>query len=109
MDPRIIEAFSEQVHNAWMVQKQAQGFADHPFMPDRGRCGNVSCTLSADMHHDAMRPYAELSEPMKELDRATVRSVLTSSEAAGYRVVPATSIPEDSEATHTPRGTPRRS
>jgi len=36
---------------------------------------------------EVMRPYTELSEKCKDLDRMTVRAVLAGIDAAGYAVV----------------------
>lgn len=88
-DPAAVERFAERVHEAWMQQKQAQGFADHPHRLAPFTESNVAgvyicvsnyskvcCLLPADKHHHDMRPYADLDEPTKEYDRATARAVL---------------------------------
>lgn len=54
-----IETVSAEVHAAWMESKRAQGWISR-----RGSGGE-----------ELMVPYDELSEPAKDLDRATVRAV----------------------------------
>jgi hypothetical protein len=54
-----IEAVSAKVHEAWMAAKRAQGVTSR-----RSEAGE-----------ELMVPYEQLSEPAKELDRATVRAV----------------------------------
>ena len=63
-EKKLIELLSEKVHNAWMKEKEAQGF---------------SCGKDYDKEkkkHPDMLPYNELKEEVKEYDRATVRAVL---------------------------------
>lgn len=54
-----IEVVSAKVHDAWMAQKTASGVTSRKSETDE----------------ELMVPYAELSEPAKELDRAMVRTV----------------------------------
>ncbi|MDE3097174.1 MAG: hypothetical protein KGK07_14395 [Chloroflexota bacterium] len=92
-DPAAVEYFAERVHEAWMRQKVADGAKDHAW---RGAVEPVDVGLMADgsfdlavrqgscdvcgaafsKHHPDMLPYTDLSEPVKEYDRATVRAVL---------------------------------
>jgi hypothetical protein len=93
----LLESLAERSHIGWMREKQAQGFADHalvqediysevyPNMKVHVRC--ACCDLPAGKHHADMLPYADLSESVKEYDRATVRGVLDGIREAGYRVV----------------------
>jgi hypothetical protein len=62
-----LELVAEKVHEAWMQTKQSQG---------------VKTRLS-ETGEELMVPYAQLSEPAKELDRMTVRTVYAAIEAAG--------------------------
>lgn len=55
-----LETVSARVHDAWLATKRASGFASR--LSESGE--------------ELMRPYSELSEQAKELDRATVRAVL---------------------------------
>ncbi|MDO7846918.1 RyR domain-containing protein [Hymenobacter sp. M29] len=62
-----LELVAEKVHEAWMKTKQSQG---------------VTTRLS-ETGEELMVPYAQLSEPAKELDRMTVRTVYAAIEALG--------------------------
>jgi hypothetical protein len=59
-DADLTERLSGRVHDAWMQTKLSQGITSRP---------------SAD-GEEQMVPYGQLSEPLKELDRSTVRAVL---------------------------------
>ncbi|HEX7955883.1 MAG TPA: RyR domain-containing protein [Pyrinomonadaceae bacterium] len=61
-----IEAVAAKVHEAWMQSKRAVG---------------VTSRLS-ETGEEMMVPYEQLSEPLKELDRATVRAVYEAIRAA---------------------------
>jgi 16S rRNA G527 N7-methylase RsmG len=54
-----IEVVSAKVHEAWMDSKRAQGITSR----------------QSESGEELMVPYEQLSEPAKELDRATVRAV----------------------------------
>jgi hypothetical protein len=54
-----IEAVAAAVHEAWMEGKRAKGITSR----------------KAEDGEELMVPYAQLSEPQKEQDRATVRAV----------------------------------
>ena len=62
-----LELVAEKVHEAWMKTKHDQG---------------VTTRLS-ETGEELMVPYAQLSEPAKELDRMTVRTVYAAIEAMG--------------------------
>jgi predicted SPOUT superfamily RNA methylase MTH1 len=62
-----LEIVAAKVHEAWMQTKRAQG---------------VTTRLS-ETGEELMVPYAQLSEPAKELDRMTVRTVYAAIEAVG--------------------------
>ncbi|MFD2721497.1 RyR domain-containing protein [Hymenobacter monticola] len=62
-----LELVAEKVHEAWMKTKRDQG---------------VTTRLS-ETGEELMVPYAQLSEPAKELDRMTVRTVYAAIEALG--------------------------
>ena len=63
-EKKLIELLSEKVHNAWMKEKEAQGFS---YGKDYDK---------EKKKHPDMLPYNELKEEVKEYDRATVRAVL---------------------------------
>ena len=63
-EKKLIELLSEKVHNAWMKEKEAQGFS---YGKDYDK---------ENKKHPDMLPYNELKEEVKEYDRATVRAVL---------------------------------
>jgi hypothetical protein len=67
-EPRLpdIEAVSAKVHEAWMESKRAQGVTSR----------------QSETGEELMVPYEQLSEPAKELDRATVRAVYAAIRAA---------------------------
>ena len=61
-----LELVAARVHDAWVVQKQASGVYS--------RKNDVT-------GEEQMRPYAELSETVKDLDRAMVKTVYAAIEA----------------------------
>ena len=61
-----IEEVSAKVHEAWMDAKRAQGITSR----------------QSETGEELMVPYEQLSEPAKELDRATVRAVYEAIHAA---------------------------
>jgi hypothetical protein len=62
-----IEVVSAKVHEAWLEAKRAAG---------------VSSRMS-ETGEELMRPYGELSEAAKELDRASVKAVYAAIRAVG--------------------------
>jgi len=60
-----VETFAAQVHASWIQSKQSQGVTSR----------------RSEVGEELMVPYAQLSEPAKELDRATVRVVYAAIEA----------------------------
>lgn len=77
-----IEELSEEVHNAWMKEKLAQGF--HAPV-DCSQKGLLNLPDESMFHkfeklcpkcHTDLYPYSELPENIKEYDRVTVRAVL---------------------------------
>ena len=89
-----VERLAEAVHQAWMAEKQRQGFADHPtcfvYAPLSTGAGQPAatsacriCGLGPDRHHPDMLPYKHLPEAIKDYDRATVRAVLRALAARG--------------------------
>lgn len=63
-EKKLIELLSEKVHNAWMKEKEAQGFSyGKEYDKEKKK-------------HPDMLPYNELKEEVKEYDRATVKAVL---------------------------------
>lgn len=61
-----IEVVAAKVHEAWMEAKRAQGVTSR----------------KSETGDELMVPYEQLSEPTKELDRATVRAVYEAIRAA---------------------------
>lgn len=61
-----LELVAEKVHESWVLTKRSQG---------------VTSRLS-ETSEELMVPYSQLSEPAKELDRMTVRTVYAAIEAA---------------------------
>ena len=59
-----IETVSSEVHQAWIEAKLAQGITSRP----------------AATGEEQMVPYDQLTEPLKELDRSTVRAVFAAIE-----------------------------
>lgn len=68
----IIEQVSAAVHDAWM---------------DTKRAAKVT-TRKSESGEELMVPYDQLSEAAKDLDRGTVRAVLSALPKAGFQVVP---------------------
>lgn len=78
-DDRLIELLAAGVHEAWMEQCRANG---------------LTTRISSVTGEEQMRPYADLSEPVKEYDRVTVRAVVEGLRGvvrAGRLPAPATS------------------
>ena len=87
-DAAAVEFLSEHMHQAWMRQSVANGAPDHPYTPDETADRAVEgfpagvgipcryCDRLMTRHHQSMIPYADLSEPVKELDRAGAREFL---------------------------------
>ena len=63
----LVEAVSEQVHDAWMATKRSQGIT----------------TRTSEWGEEQMVPYADLSERAKDLDRGTVAAVLAAAADLG--------------------------
>lgn len=86
----LIEKIAEEVHNAWLDEKQCQGFHS----PSNCESENHRSYIIAHWRdqerlptdpkfhkwcekcHTDMYPYCELSENVKEYDRVTVKAVL---------------------------------
>lgn len=66
----LVELLAEDAHEGWMTSKREQG----------------TTSRLAEWGEEFMRPYAELSDQAKDIDRATVRAVLASLEARGADV-----------------------
>ncbi len=72
-----LEVAAEAVHQAWMLEKQRQGFAEHPLRD--GFTDGQCCTASgggAGRHHPHMVPWRELDDSAREFDRVTARAAL---------------------------------
>lgn len=61
-----VEVVAAEVHAAWVRSKHAQGVTSR----------------RAEDGEELMVPYADLSEPQKDMDRALVRTVYAAIEAA---------------------------
>lgn len=72
MDKKLVETIAEQVHEDWRRKKRAAG---------------VTTRKAAETQEELMVPFAELSEPAKQLNRDPVVTVLGALEAAGFAVV----------------------
>jgi hypothetical protein len=70
-----IERLAEAEHEGWMKQRAKNGWV---FGKERD---------DAKKHHPSMVPYAQLSEPEKDKDRAAVRNYLAQVKGAGYEIV----------------------
>jgi hypothetical protein len=78
---KYIELLSEEVHNAWMEEKLAQGFHAPKQCPNNefkneDSEGRLKFYKFCDKCHTDLYPYSELPENIKEYDRVTVRAVL---------------------------------
>lgn len=62
-----IEMVADKVHESWMAAKRNQGIVSR----------------KAEDGEELMVPYAQLSEPQKEMDRSLVRTVYAAIEALG--------------------------
>jgi hypothetical protein len=60
-----IEAISAKVHEQWMISKRAKGVESR----------------KSESGEELMVPYEQLSEAAKDLDRGSVKAVLTAVEA----------------------------
>lgn len=69
----IVEQVAARVHDEWMAAQR--------------RAGRVGAAISRDTGLNLMVPYAELHEADKDLDRTTVRAVLTALAELGLVVV----------------------
>lgn len=67
----IIELVSDAVHANWMASKRAAGVESRRL----------------ESGEELMVPYADLSDAAKELDRGTVRTVLSVLPTLGYAIV----------------------
>lgn len=77
MPNSIVEALSEQVHNAWWEEKARQGFhAPKECLTLRSGDTYNKFQKYCDKCHTDMYPYNELPENIKEYDRVMVRTVL---------------------------------
>ncbi len=81
-DEDVVDQIADKVHQAWMAEKIAQGYADHVMRWDCGLTSingepyTATCMIPVEKHHPDMLLYQDLSESVKEYDRVTVRAVL---------------------------------
>jgi ssDNA-binding Zn-finger/Zn-ribbon topoisomerase 1 len=83
-----LEFLAEQVHNAWMEEKWAQGFHAPKQCPNNEFKNNdpeerLKNYRFCDKCHPDLYTYDELSENIKEYDRVTVRAVLNAIKKLG--------------------------
>lgn len=71
----LIEQLAERVHEAWVRERESQGWTVGPVRSDELK------------QHPSIKPYAELSESEKQLDRASVRATVKAIQSLGYQVV----------------------
>lgn len=77
-----IEELSEEVHNAWMKEKLAQGFHAPVNCHQKGLLQLHDESMFHKFEklcpkcHTDLYPYSELPDNVKEYDRVTVRAVL---------------------------------
>lgn len=71
-----IEGLSEEVHNAWMKEKLAQGFHSPHDCP-KNTFQKLRFNAICEKCHPDLYPYSELPANIKEYDRVTVRAVLS--------------------------------
>lgn len=89
LDDHILEALAREVHAGWIGTKTAQGW-QHGY------------TLDSDTkRHPSLVPYDSLPEHEKEVDRVTVRSVVTAFSALGYKITKVT--PDECDCPHSPK------
>lgn len=70
-----IEYISENVHNAWSLEKISNGW-------------KYGDTVNTDLKtHPSLIPYEKLSEEQKELDRKTSMQVIKSLIKLGYKII----------------------
>jgi hypothetical protein len=79
-----IEAISAKVHESWMAEKRAAGFhGPEDICPTTNLLPRERFGCCKKYHAD-MIPYDELTDDKKELDRATVRTVLNAMAYAAH-------------------------
>lgn len=83
----MIERLSEEVHNAWLVEKTKQGFHAPYECPKRAPMQLKKFIQYCNRCHTDMYSYDELPENIKEYDRVTVRTVLKAIDELGIKLV----------------------
>ena len=100
----LIEKLSENVHAAWLKEKEKQGFhapvicegfehRSYMKSSDQAKERFYTAGLTPELYkwcdkcHTDMYPYDSLSENIKEYDRVTVRTVLEALHSLGKRLV----------------------
>jgi len=68
----IIEKLAERAHSSWMESNEKNG---------------ITSRISSLTGEEQMVPYSELSEQVKEYDRAMVRGVLKDIDYLGYQII----------------------
>lgn len=84
MEKELLEQMAEKVHNSWWEEKKNQEF-HHPqdcLDTHKTKDDFVMCSRC----HSDMKPYQELREEIKELDRVMVRQFEEHLEELGYAI-----------------------
>ena len=88
-----IERLAEISHTAWAKEKRKQGFHHPDECPNKASAGKIHQQFFGKYCkkcHDGLCSYSELSEDYKDLDRATMKSVIlayTESQKDGEHII----------------------
>ncbi len=83
MEYDLLEALAEKVHNSWWEEKKGQGYHLTRSHKDLAYVDHGPCNLC----HPDMKPYSELSQEVKELNRVMVRQFEKHLEELGCYIV----------------------
>lgn len=98
MEDKLLEQMAEKVHDAWAEEKKRQGFHHPDDCPTDGKIKGVLPVwkfgakkpgyeeFDCPKCHKDMKPYAELSENVKHLDRRMVIKFEILLEELGYAI-----------------------
>lgn len=93
MNSELLERMAEKAHCSWWMEKMRQGY-HHPddckkskMITTLEELNPFSCISSeCKKCHSDMKPYSELSEDVKELDRVMVEEFEKNLEGLGYYI-----------------------